>query len=304
MSNRNSKKFSLLVFCLIIGGLFFTNIHNNVLGVNSKSALTALTEDERTKLVQYIVKNMFVMGKEQDTITSNIETLSEGWMFTQEMDVVNSDCSYVVFPINFVNNRSLKILNPSKIKSINSDVYDQQSKLAIVYLQLEKEEYIIRDYDISWHIKDKPVITEFLQSHSINYADYWIYLKKVREQKTWKTQLDFVKKSDKFPQQTIDINDQKVNKALEEIWNTLILNQKESSQKGLDQKESSQKGLVIFGLGAIIVLSIITVITININKKSKLKKRIESIEEENNQTQPIEQENNKEDISQSPMAQE
>jgi hypothetical protein len=91
MSNRNSKKFSLLVYCLIIGGLFFTNIHNNVLGIESRN----ISQEEsvaEANIGGFFVANINnnVLGIESRNISPE-ESVAEANRIEDNLDVLEDE---------------------------------------------------------------------------------------------------------------------------------------------------------------------------------------------------------------------
>jgi hypothetical protein len=105
MSNRNSKMFSLFVFCLIISGLFFTNINNNVLGGHIQREYKILQDPQKNSVINLIMKNMSVDDEQKDELQDYLSQLwsQQGWRIAKhtsrpEKYLVDKNLKRIIFP--------------------------------------------------------------------------------------------------------------------------------------------------------------------------------------------------------------
>jgi hypothetical protein len=216
---NSNKKFSLLVYCLIIGGLFFTNVNNNVLGVESKSVVKELTEDERTKLVNFVITNMSVDDKEKEKVKSNIKKWcnEQGCGLNKDDNLVNRDGLYVLLPC-FIDSQGKTQIVPENIYDTIEKETKEYPKGCIIgfpYIGLGCNGEKFSIYPDSINAKKDLVHTHAcLKATGFDLCN--IYIAKVREAKAWKTQLINVDTNKK-----IDVNPD-VQEEMEKSFNNLL----------------------------------------------------------------------------------
>jgi hypothetical protein len=227
---NSNKNYSLFVFSLIIGGLFFTNINNNILGIEQHHTDRELTDENKEGAMNFLISYASVHPNQEDTLRNHLYTLChhEDWRVKNNI-LKNKNDKIVTFPL-LMKTTSGSLL-PKKFlaiildyKSINNkkNSYPEGSDIVLSQLNNNGKNFYFGVHTIVNEISNKAKIKELLQE-KINIDNYCISLKKVVKNKKWKTQIlcdpkNYVIKGKKI----IDIkdNDELMKQELEQIWNT------------------------------------------------------------------------------------
>jgi hypothetical protein len=202
-NNHNNKKYNLLVICLIIGCFFVNNINNNVLGMESQSALTALTEGQRTNLINKIIYRMSVNKLAKNNLRAHLEQLLKDKL--DSLDLLKSADQYILFPM--INNRTICP------HDISAKGYPEGTTMTLSCIY----NFIFTNRLINDEIFKSENTNAFLNAKKIDFKKNF-YLVKVVQDKQWKIQLRYKQNNQ---EQIINIEHDDVRAELEDVWTKL-----------------------------------------------------------------------------------
>jgi hypothetical protein len=239
---NSNKKFSLLVFCLIIGGLFFTNINNNVLGVESHQnianneicylmEITSVDQDKKNILSNHLSEYFIEFAN--DSADSNKWPIDT---FRQSNILWNNRGKIVFFPMIVGDNDKVTICNFASVLANPTD-YPANLQISLRGILYEEEQSTYNTFLYSIHNlleQKEQKIQDVLQQKSVQLASLQIpdqnkpsvkvythdvYLQKVRKENQWKTQLILIcKKKINSEEIIIDVEDPELEAELDAIW--------------------------------------------------------------------------------------
>jgi hypothetical protein len=223
---NSNKNYSLFVFCLIIGGLFFTNINNNVLGAAINVKHKELTEDQRTQLVTYIMDHMSVKNNKTHGLQAYLSQLSrdQGWhmLVANNMipGLVNNSNNIIILPTIMKDMKDMKdsqniICDVKSVTQLTNDLPGTLIAFNNISISYDADNDTIDNLQFSLCPINSYISNEYLEGiknlshkHGINWnvqSDH-LYLKQILINQKWKNQLEIINKDEHGEAQIIEMS--------------------------------------------------------------------------------------------------
>jgi hypothetical protein len=236
---KNNIKHSLLVFCLIIGAFFVTNINNNVLAIdthNSKMDLSEMvvTDENKDGVINCIIQNISVDYNKDAELQDYLSTLyqDKGWK-VKDTFLTDKNDTIVYFAFLLQNGEPYRLYNKAcnrilDYKSLNNENNNYPAGTTIILSTVARKtnnkKFDYNIYSINKDLNNATTTKESLTNIAMTTYNYWIFLEKFYQNKEWHMQFRCIGKNSKYPNRKIiierDIGQyEAIKQELEKIWN-------------------------------------------------------------------------------------